>query len=88
MLVQDEPNLWLTITHVPDTGIPVIFQFYQIIFKIFFVIFKNNKIRDKMVYAATKSTLLNHLGFHNFHNELHATNNVKQSLFPLKKYKN
>ena len=58
VLVQDEPNLWLTITHVPDTGIP---------------------IRDKMVYAATKATLLNHLGYHNFHNELHATNNNELS---------
>jgi len=33
------------------------------------------KIRDKMVYAATKATLLNHLGYQHFIDELHANDN-------------
>merc|ERR1712137_133157 len=33
------------------------------------------KIRDKMVYAATKATLLNHLGYQFFADELHANDN-------------
>merc|ERR1712137_408963 len=33
------------------------------------------KIRDKMIYAATKATLLNHLGYQHFIDEMHANDN-------------
>lgn len=37
------------------------------------------KIKDKMVYAATKATLLSHLGYQNFSDELHANNQEELS---------
>mmetsp|Transcript_131765 Transcript_131765/g.196340 ORF Transcript_131765/g.196340 Transcript_131765/m.196340 type:complete len:362 (-) Transcript_131765:55-1140(-) len=36
---------------------------------------QGTKIRDKMIYAATKATLLNHLGYQHFIDELHANDN-------------
>jgi len=40
---------------------------------------QGTKIRDKMVYAATKATLLNHLGYQFFYDELHANDNNELS---------
>lgn len=35
---------------------------------------ETTKIKDKMVYAATKATLLNHLGYQHFGDDIHANN--------------
>jgi len=39
----------------------------------------STSVKDKMVLAATKSTLLNHLGYQNFGDDLHATTAVELS---------
>jgi twinfilin-like protein len=39
----------------------------------------DTRVKDKMIYAATKATLLNHLGYQHFYDELHATNSSELS---------
>jgi hypothetical protein len=77
VLVQVNPGKWVTLTYVPDTT-KVIFFVPSIdgCAKINVPMKKNKKIRDKMVYAATKATLLNHLGYQNFGDDVHANNLV------------
>jgi len=40
---------------------------------------ETTSVRDKMIYAATKSTLLNHLGYQYFADDLHANNKEELS---------